>query len=189
MWLLNQSAWGVESSDPAGRAGNPNGAAYWSETFSHIYGPGDNGTYSFRSWGNTTIAEFAGMLVGYRGADQNLSDYTAWGYGIYGDTSLYQIGPVAPYRPATLLNIFIGPQSEADEEESIGVTFSAPGGPSSPQPTVETPLSQLIPFLAADVGVPTANQSVGPYYDSEVDNGTGYFAIGVWAGFQIAIPP
>ena len=154
--------------------------------FAHVFSSGDPASYSF-TLTPTTLTEFEAYLFSYRGASQDFSAYTLYGYPTTADSTTVSVSQLnnAP-SGMTLLNIFQAQEYDASDDSSTKVTFQAPAG--SPSLTVETPLSAAFsttPYLVADIFTgPTGGTFGTPagYSTSDGFDGSN-------TGFQILVPP
>jgi hypothetical protein len=156
--------------------------------FVHVYNSSDPSSYSFTvpRWTTSQCGgrwnEPTAYLVSYRGADQNLAAYVLNGY--IDDTSGTTITAPATTVPGgeTLVNIFQGYNTEANEDNGIKATLSAPSG--SPPLTAETPLKSLYAWLDADAFTGPTGGTFGQY----TVNVTGGYS-GPTGVFQLLVPP
>ncbi len=130
------------------------------------------------------------MLVAYRGGNQNLSNYTGYGFVQDGRNSSFTIGAISPPGGTELVDL-IEADGGCDTPESYefdSETLTAPSG--SPTLAPETPLNPLVAFwLAADARVPAAGQSYGPYTLTESPaNGCKNTKGAIWLAWGVAIP-
>jgi hypothetical protein len=154
----------------------------------HIFGSvqNDSGSYTFQHYLNSAV-ELGTFLMVYRGAGQNLSNYTGYGFVRNGDHSSFTTGSVTPPGESQLVGMTVA-NIGCDEPYEPSDTFAAPSG--SPALSPESPLtlpSGDLPWLGADVGVPSSGQSYGPYtYSATVGNGCPN--AGVWLDWEVAVP-
>ena len=121
----------------------------------HIFGSvqNDSGSYTFEHYLNSAV-ELGTFLMVYRGAGQNLSNYTAYGFVRNGDHSNFTNGSVTPPAESQLVGMTVA-NIGCDEPFEPSDTFAAPSG--SPALSPESPLtlpSGTLPWLGADAGVP-----------------------------------
>jgi hypothetical protein len=155
----------------------------------HIFGsvPNDSGSYTFKHFLNSPV-ELGTLLMTYRGAGQNLGNYTAYGFSQNGFHSSFttsaSVTPPAESQLVTMTVANIG----CDDPNEPSDTFAAPSG--SPALSAETPLtpaSGTLPWLGSDVSAPITGQPFGPYTYS-VTAGGGCSTTGTWLSWEIAVP-
>lgn len=137
--------------------------------YAHVYTANDPATYSFtfnNLGGNGFASEGVAYLVSYRGASQDFSTYTLYGWPAGGDSKTVSI-PQDTNIPsnATLVNIFQAENSDTNEDNNIGVTFSVPTG--SPALTLQTSRSVVFPYLVGDVFTGPTGGTFGGYSTSD----------------------
>jgi hypothetical protein len=155
----------------------------------HVYGNNEPSSYKFVHY-NSNGTELGAMLVAYRGGNQNLSNYTGYGFVQNGRNSSFTIGAISPPGETELVDL-IQADGGCDTPESYEFdteTLTAPSG--SPTLAPETPLNPLEAFwLAADARVPAAGQSYGPYTLTESPaNGCQNKKGAIWLASGVAIP-
>ncbi len=165
----------------------------------HTYSTSDSTPYTFTASvtpvpGGSTCPQYAcirgeagGILVAYRGADQNPADYTAYAYPNSAATAS-ATAAVNVAGPDELVNIFTGLAEKETNEATICETFSAPSG--SPALTIETPLNPVCgepPFLDADIWTDTPGGTFGPY--SVTPGSVSYFGASSLPAYQVVLPP
>ncbi len=129
----------------------------------HVYGTSEPSSYKFSHYNNNGT-ELAAMMVAYRGGNQNLSNYTGYGFVQDGRNSSFTIGAISPPGGTELVDLVQadGGCDTPENYEQDSETLTAPSG--SPTLAPETTLNSLwFGWLPADARVPAAGQSYGPY--------------------------
>ncbi len=163
-------------------------SGWWDTTWlaAHIYGTGEPNSYSFTH--SSAGGELLGLMVAYRGARTNLSNYTAYGFGnnTTSPISNFSIAAISPPGETELVTFF-GADSLCENPEAAepnDVLTITGGTPALAPETTSTSPPSL--FVAADAGVPTAGQLYGPYSFNEAA-GCGYPGAN-WFAWEVAIP-
>jgi len=154
----------------------------------HIFGsvPNDSGSYTFKHFLNSSV-ELGSFLMVYRGAGQNLSNYTAYGFERNGFHSNFTTGSITPPGEAQLVAMIYAEIGCEDPGNEPVDTFASPSG--SPALSAETPLvppNGSLPWLGADAGVPSTGQSFGPYTFSVTTPCPD--TANIWLGWEVAVP-
>jgi hypothetical protein len=150
----------------------------------HIYSSSDTLPYKFKHFLNSAV-ELEGSVVDYRGANANLSSYTADGFTQNGLHSSFSTGSITPPGEGELSASILGLGEgcpEAEGSEGSPADYGAPQG----TPTLSTEATDAS-WLAADAPVPAAGQAYGGYTFTETPGG-GCSTIGPWLGWEVAIP-
>jgi len=155
----------------------------------HVYGNNEPISYKFVH-NNNNGTELSAMIVAYRGGNENLSNYTGYGFVQNGLNSSFTIGAISPLGETELVDLIDadGGCDTPEKYEAVSESLTAPSG--SPTLAPETPLTQLwYGWLAADAGVPTAGQSYGTYTLTESPaNGCQNTKGAIWLAWGVAIP-
>ncbi len=160
----------------------------------YVYGsqPNDTGQYEFQILPQVNLAETSGFLVAYRGAGTNIpGNYLLYGHAGTTNSLTVQTPTPSPGNndsppdETTLLNVFstacvVGSPEDPDNDIN---TFGPPSG--SPSATVETPLTSVDGFYAADVPVTTSGGTFGEYKSTV---GCTYNGKGLNTGISLVIP-
>lgn len=154
----------------------------------HVYGSNEPTTYNFTHYNNNGT-ELGALLVAYRGANQNLNNYTAYGFTQNALSPSFSFGAISPPGQSTLVAVTKADGGcDSPETTEFNETLAAPSG--TPTLTAETSLTSLPSgWLAADAGVPTAGlPSYGPYSFSISPSGTCTRTTASWLAWGVAIP-
>jgi len=159
----------------------------------HVYGNSEPTSYKFGHY-NSNGTELGAILVAYRGGNENLSNYTGYGFVQDGRNSSFTIGAISPPGGTELVDLIEadGGCDTPEKYEAVSEELTAPSGSPTLAPETYSPGSSsdyLAGWAAADARVPAAGQSYGPYTLTESPaNGCQNTKGAIWLAWGVAIP-